>query len=131
MLLYDNFYMMMRCHEDTVMLRSITGPYGWTCDWGHIWGDFDSLYWGCCSWCLAQEKWLGCRHDSSPMVDIPGSTPVCADYMYFRLFNIKTYMYYVLKIYMYYEKDTGGSWRCFDPTMFIECFRPPTMFSLK
>ena len=32
---------------------------------------------------LAREEWLGCRHDASPMVDIPGSTPVWAQYMYF------------------------------------------------
>ena len=30
MILYDDFYMMMRCHEDTVMLCSIKGSYGWT-----------------------------------------------------------------------------------------------------
>ena len=24
----------------------------------------------------AREEWLGCRHDASPMLDIPGSTPV-------------------------------------------------------
>ena len=57
---------------------------------------------------LAREEWLGCRHDSSPIVDIPGSTPVWVQYMYFRLYNIKTYMYYVLKTYMYYERDTSG-----------------------
>ena len=47
---------------------------------------------------LAQEEWLGCRHDTSPMVDIPGSTPVCAPYMIFSYFHdIKIYMYYVFK----------------------------------
>ena len=25
---------------------------------------------------LARKEWLGCRHDTSPMVDIPKSTPV-------------------------------------------------------
>ena len=25
---------------------------------------------------LAREEWLGCRHDASPMFDIPWSTPV-------------------------------------------------------
>ena len=34
---------------------------------------------------LAREEWLECRHNASPMVDIPGSTPVWAQYMYFRL----------------------------------------------
>ena len=27
---------------------------------------------------IAQEEWLGCQHDASPMSDIPGSTPVWA-----------------------------------------------------
>ena len=57
---------------------------------------------------LAWEEWLGCRHDASSMVNIPGSTPVLAQYIYFHLYNIKTYMYYVLKIYMYYERNTSG-----------------------
>ena len=34
---------------------------------------------------LVLEEWLGCRHDASPMVDIPESTPVWAQYLYFRL----------------------------------------------
>ena len=37
---------------------------------------------------LAWEKWLGCRHDTSPMVDIPGSTLVWAQYMSFFDFKI-------------------------------------------
>ena len=57
---------------------------------------------------LIREEWLGCQHDSSPMINIPESIPVWAQHMYFRLLNIKTYMYYILKIYMYFEKDTGG-----------------------
>ena len=57
---------------------------------------------------LAREEWLGCRHDTSPMVNIPGSTPVWAQYMiFFDFTNIKVYMYYVLKTYMYYEKNMG------------------------
>ena len=47
---------------------------------------------------LAREEWLGCRHDTSPMVDILGSTPVWAPYMVFSSFHdIKTYIY----IYVY------------------------------
>ena len=39
---------------------------------------------------LAWEEWLGCQHDTSPMVDIPGSTPVWAQYMiFFDFTNIK------------------------------------------
>ena len=36
---------------------------------------------------LAREEWLGCRHDASSMFDIPGSTPVWAQYMVFFLFS--------------------------------------------
>ena len=54
---------------------------------------------------LAWEEWLGCRHDTSPMVEIPGSTPVWAQYMvFFDFTNIKVYMYYVLKTYMFWKK---------------------------
>ena len=52
---------------------------------------------------LARKEWLGCRHDALPMVDIPGSTLVWAQYIYFRpLIQIL----YVLcfKIYMYYKR---------------------------
>ena len=47
---------------------------------------------------LAREEWLGCRHDTSPMVDIPESTLVWAPYMiFFGFYDIKIYMYYVFK----------------------------------
>ena len=36
---------------------------------------------------IAQEEWLGCRHDASPMFDIPESTPVRAPYIYIFLFS--------------------------------------------
>ena len=35
---------------------------------------------------LAREEWLGCRYDTSPMIDIPGSTSVWAQYMIFLVF---------------------------------------------
>ena len=79
--------MMMRCHDDTVMLRSTTSLYGQTCDRGRIWENYDSLHRGYCGWCLAREKWLGCHHDSSPMVDIPGLTPIWVPYMIFSSFH--------------------------------------------
>ena len=37
---------------------------------------------------LDWEEWLGCRHDASPMVDIPRSTLVWAQYMIFFDFII-------------------------------------------
>ena len=47
---------------------------------------------------LAQKEWLECHHDTSSMVDIPGSTLVWALYMiFFGFHDIKIYMYYVFK----------------------------------
>ena len=43
---------------------------------------------------VARKKWLGCRHDASPMFDIPRSTPVWAPYILFSDFqDIKIYVY--------------------------------------
>ena len=43
---------------------------------------------------IAREEWLGCRHDASPMLDIPGLTPVWAQCILFSGFqDIKTYVY--------------------------------------
>ena len=51
---------------------------------------------------IALEEWLGCRHDTSPIFDIPGSTPVWAQHILFSGFHDnKTYMYYVFKIYKF------------------------------
>ena len=81
---------------------------------------------------LARKEWLGCRHDASPMLDIPGSTPIWAQYMIFFYFhNKKVYMYYVLKINMYYKRNTGGLWRCPGPTTFKERFNCPLRFLKK
>ena len=58
---------------------------------------------------LAREEWLGCQHDISPMVDIPGSTPVRAQYMLFFYFNKYKSIYVICfkKTYMYYERNTS------------------------
>ena len=45
----------------------------------------------------------------------------------FQFYNIKTYMYYVLKIYSIIKRSTGGLWHYLGPTMFREYFRPPMM----
>ena len=93
------FYVMMRCHEDTVMLRSTMGSYGRPVievAFRETVIHSTKVVWEI----LAQEEWLGYRHDTSPMVDIPGWTLVWAHYMVFFDFTIiKVYMYYVLKIY--------------------------------
>ena len=42
---------------------------------------------------LAQEEWLGCRHDASPMFDMSESALVWAPYMiFFRFHDIKIYI---------------------------------------
>ena len=81
---------------------------------------------------LAQEEWLGCHHDASLMFDILESTLVWAPYMIFFCFHdIKIYMHYVLKSYMYYKRNTGGLWLRPGPTMFKEGFQPPMSFKEK
>ena len=55
---------------------------------------------------LARKEWLECRHDTSSMVDILGSTPVWEPHMIiFGFHDIKIYMYYVLKT-IYIIKET-------------------------
>ena len=85
--------MMMKCHENTVMLRSTTGSYGRSMlevAYGEILFHSTEVVWEM----IAREEWLGCRHDVSPMFDIPGLTPVWAPYiLFFDFHNIKTYIF--------------------------------------
>ena len=96
-ILYDDFYVMTRCHEDTVMLRSTTGSYGRPVI--EVAYEKTMIHSIEAVWeILGRKEWLGCRHDASPMLDIPGSTLVWAPYIIFSDFqDIKTYMYYVFK----------------------------------
>ena len=58
---------------------------------------------------VAREEWLGYRYDASPMFNILGLTLVWVQCMvFFDFINIKFYMYYVLKTYMFYERNIGG-----------------------
>ena len=79
--------MLMGYHEDTVMVRSTTDSYGRSL--------LEAVYeeriihsteaiWQI----LARKEWLGCWHDTSPMVDILGSTLVWTQYMLFFDFKI-------------------------------------------
>ena len=45
---------------------------------------------------IARKEWLGCRHDASPMLDIPGSTPLWAPHiLFFDFHNVKTYILFL------------------------------------
>ena len=71
--MYDHDYVMH--FYLMVMLRSSTCPYGQPVievAYGEIWFHSTEAVWEI----IAREEWLGCRHDASPMFDIPGSTPV-------------------------------------------------------
>ena len=60
-----------------VILRSTTGFYGQlviNVAYGETMIHSTKAVWEILAW----EEWLGCRHDASPMLDIPGSTPVWA-----------------------------------------------------
>ena len=95
---------LMRGYVDLVMLRSTTGSYGRPVievAYGEILFKSIEAVWEL----IAREEWLGCRHDASPMLDIPRSTPVWAQCILFSGFqDIKTYVYIyiyiVFKIYM-------------------------------
>ena len=71
------------------LLRSTTGSYGLfvvETAYGEITSHSIEAIWEI----LAREKWLECRHDASPMFNIPESTPVWAQFMIFSDFhNIK------------------------------------------
>ena len=78
-----------------VILRSTTGPYGRPIAevaYGEI---LFSLHRGCMGVKLGKSGWG--VDMMSPMLDIPGSTPVWAQNIIFLFFlkDIKTYMYYV------------------------------------
>ena len=69
--------MMMKCHEDAVMLRSTTSSYGRPVievAHGEILFHSTEAVWKLIAW----EEWLGCQHDALSMFDIPRSTPVWA-----------------------------------------------------
>ena len=88
-ILYDD---VMRCHEDTVMLRSTTGSYGRLVikvAYEEILFHSTEAVWEI----VVQEEWLRCRLDASLMFDISGSTPMWAPYILF-------YGFYDIKIYI-------------------------------
>ena len=77
-------------------LRSTTGPYGRTF-LEAAYGEriFHSIEAVCKM--VAREKWLGCQHDASPMLDIPGLTPMWAPCILFFDFSWYKNLYkYVL-----------------------------------
>ena len=78
---------LMRGHEDLVMLRSTTGSYGRPVidvAYEEILFHSTEAVWEL----IAQEEWLGCGHDASPMFDIPESTLVWVQYILFSGFMI-------------------------------------------
>ena len=124
---YTRIYIMILWWWDIMRtqwwLRSTTGSYGRpviAVAYGEMLCHSIETVWEM----VAREEWLGCQHDALPMFDIPESTPVWAQCIYFLDFkNIKTYMYYVFKsIY------TGGLWPRPGPMRFKECFRLPMSF---
>ena len=68
------------------------------------------------SWCIthARHTWV--------------ITSVGTVYDIFLFSWYKIYMCYVLKIYMYYKKNTSGFWRCPSPMTFGEYFDRPWWF---
>ena len=128
---YDNLYMIL-CWRDVMRirwwLRSTMGSYWWfmlEVSYGDMIFHSIEVVWEILLW----KVWLGCRHDTSFMVDILGLHQCGRNRWYFLILQYKTYMYYVLKIYsIMKKKSTGGLWHYPGPTMFRECFRPPMVY---
>ena len=84
---------LMRGHVDLMMLRSTTGSYGRPVievAYGEILFHSTEAVWELLAW----EEWLGCRHDTSLMFDIPESTPVWVQYiLFFSFYDIKIYIH--------------------------------------
>ena len=100
-------------------LRSITGPYGRTCDRGCIWGDYDSLHRGDLG-NVSSERVVGVsswyithgRH-------IRVNTSMGTVYDFFNFHDIKIYMYYAFKSICIIKRtlvvsDFALAWRCLE-----------------
>ena len=87
---------MMRGHEDTVMLGSTTSSYERPVI-EVAYGEMIFLLHRGCMGDDSSRRVVGvsrCRHNASPMFDIPGSTLVWAQcILFFGFLNTKTYVY--------------------------------------
>ena len=100
-------YILILCWWDVMRTRwwlhSATGSYGQSV-LEAIYGEtiIHSIVWEI----LAREEWLGCRHDTSPMVDIPGSILVWAQYIVFSDFNKYKNLYVICfeNLYVLWKK---------------------------
>ena len=103
-ILYSDF---MRCHEDMVMLRSTTGPYGRPVievAYGEM---LLSLHRDCMG-DVSSGRVVGVSTWCRPCWTYPGQHQCGLNVYYFLGFHtIKSYMYYVFKsIYIYYKTKT-------------------------
>ena len=91
-----------------VMLRSTTGSYGRpmieVVYREMIFHSIEAVW-----EMVAREEWLGCRHDTSPMFDIPGSTPVWAQYIFSGFQGYKNLYVLCFQIYTYYKRTLVDS----------------------
>ena len=91
--IYNDFVMMI-CHEDMVMLRSTTGPYGWSVievAYGEMIFHSTEAVWEM----IAREEWLGCRHDVAHVGHTRVNTSVGSMCIVFWIFILKTLNIYI------------------------------------
>ena len=109
MMSYVKNYILIVCWWDVMRtqwyLRSTTNSYGrpmLEAVYGEIIVHSTEAVWEI----LVRKEWLGCRHDTLSMVDIPESTPVWAQYMvFFDFTNIKVlYVLYFENLYVLWKK---------------------------
>ena len=55
---------------------------------------------------LTRKEWLGCHHETSPMIDIPGHHQ-CGHIIYYVFGFRNTINIHCFQIYAYYKKNTG------------------------
>ena len=107
-MIYEMIYIMLLYWYDVIRiqwwLHSIMGSYGRS-ELEAVYGEMMIHSTEAIREIIGREKWLGCRHDASPMVDIPGSTPVWAQYILFFEFQILNFIYVLFfKIYSIMKK---------------------------
>ena len=128
-------YMLMTWHEIMVLqwwLRSTMSPYGRNCievayreTMIHfievVLGDISSRrVVEVSSWCISTWSTFPSQHQCWAL------------YMIFSGFHdIRIYMYYVFKIYMYYKRNTGGLWLHPGSMMLEKVFDQPMSFKIK
>ena len=110
MILYDGFYMMMRCHKNTVILRSTTGFYERPVievAYGKTMIHSTEAVWEMLAW----EEWLGVGMMHHPCLTYSDQHQCeFSIYIFFRFQEYKNLYVLYFQIYMYYKRTLVDSY---------------------